>query len=80
MHSSTLTTKGQVTIPIDLRHNLGLSPGDTVIFETVDHKIILSKKKDDITQAFGMYCINKNISLSDIRKAIEKGYTEDDSN
>lgn len=33
MNSSTLTTKGQVTIPKRLRDYLGLSPGDTVRFE-----------------------------------------------
>lgn len=33
MYSSTLTTKGQVTIPKRLRDYLGLSPGDKVDFE-----------------------------------------------
>ncbi len=36
MYSSTLTTKGQVTIPKPLRDYLGLSPGDTVRFEYTD--------------------------------------------
>jgi hypothetical protein len=33
----------------------------------------MSKKKEDITQAFGMYRVNKKISLKDIQKAIEEG-------
>ena len=33
MNSSTLTIKGQVTIPKRLRDYLGLSPGDKVRFE-----------------------------------------------
>ena len=36
MNSSTLTIKGQVTIPKRLRDYLGLSPGDTVRFEYTD--------------------------------------------
>ena len=36
MNSSTLTTKGQVTIPKRLRDYLGLSPGDKVGFEHAD--------------------------------------------
>ena len=31
----TLTTKGQVTIPQDIRHKLGLHPGTRVIFDVV---------------------------------------------
>lgn len=33
MNSSTLTVKGQVTIPKHLRDYLGLAPGDKVSFE-----------------------------------------------
>ena len=36
MNSSTLTIKGQVTIPKRLRDYLGLSPGDKVRFEYTD--------------------------------------------
>jgi antitoxin PrlF len=36
MNSSTLTIKGQVTIPKRLRDYLGLAPGDKVRFEFVE--------------------------------------------
>lgn len=36
MNSSTLTIKGQVTIPKRLRDYLGLSPGDKIRFEYAD--------------------------------------------
>ena len=36
MSSSTLTTKGQITIPKRLRDYLGLSPGDKLRFEYED--------------------------------------------
>ena len=39
----------------------------------VDYKLLISNKKEDITQAFGMYRVNKKISLKDIQKAIEEG-------
>ena len=32
MHITTVTQKGQVTIPIDIRRHLGLKPGDSVQF------------------------------------------------
>ncbi len=77
MYSSTLTSKGQVTVPAELRQALDLHPGDKVVFEAIDHKLLISKKKEDITQAFGMYRVDKKISLEDIQKAIEAGYADD---
>ncbi|MBS0349946.1 MAG: AbrB/MazE/SpoVT family DNA-binding domain-containing protein [Proteobacteria bacterium] len=77
MYSSTITSKGQVTIPADLRQALDLQPGDKVAFEAIDHKILIFKKKDDISQAFGMFKVEKKILLKDIQKAIEKGYGDD---
>ncbi|HVV68264.1 MAG TPA: AbrB/MazE/SpoVT family DNA-binding domain-containing protein [Gammaproteobacteria bacterium] len=76
---STLTSKGQVTVPIELRQALDLHTGDKIAFEAFDDKILIFKKKDDITQAFGMFHINKKISLKDIQKAIAEGYTDDRS-
>ncbi len=77
MHSSTLTSKGQVTIPADLRQALDLHPGDTVAFEPFDNKVLIFKKRDDITQAFGMFKVEKKVSLEDIQTAIAKGYIDD---
>lgn len=45
MHTSTITSKGQVTIPTELRHLLNLHPSDILVFEAVDHKVVISKKK-----------------------------------
>jgi AbrB family looped-hinge helix DNA binding protein len=77
MNTSTLTSKGQVTIPAEIRHALKLHTGDHLVFELFDGKIQVYKKKNDITQAFGMYTVNKKVSLNDIQKAIEKGYDDD---
>ncbi len=77
MYSSTLTSKGQVTIPANLRQALDLHPGDTVAFEALDQKILIFKKRDDITQAFGMFKVEKKVSLGEIQRAIEKGYSDD---
>lgn len=40
---STITSKGQATIPADVRKELHLLPGDKVGFDIVDHKVILIK-------------------------------------
>ena len=40
---STLTSKGQATIPVGVRKALDLKPGDVVSFEIKDHKAIIAK-------------------------------------
>lgn len=77
MNTSTLTSKGQITIPIELRHALKLQPGDHLVFEIIDEKIQIFKKKNDISHAFGMYKVKKKVTLDDIQNAIEKGYNND---
>ncbi len=40
---STLTSKGQATIPAEVRKNLGLHAGDKITFEITDHKVTIRK-------------------------------------
>jgi len=39
--SSALTSKGQVTIPVDIRERYGFIPGERVIFREVDGFVII---------------------------------------
>ena len=77
MLTSTLTQRGKITIPAALRHELGLKPGDIIGFRKEKGKIILVKEKNDITAAFGMCTVDRNVSLEDMEKAIIEGATED---
>jgi AbrB family looped-hinge helix DNA binding protein len=42
----TLTTKGQVTIPQDIRHRLGLMPGTRVVFDVVGDSVRIRRAGD----------------------------------
>lgn len=70
MRSSALTTKGQVTIPSEMRQQLQLQPGDKIGFLLEDGHIILFKKLDNIEAAFGICKPKKTASLKDIEDAI----------
>ncbi len=72
MHSSSLTVKGQVTIPADIRNQLGLQPGDKVGFAIEDDHIILFRKENNIEAAFGICHPKTSASLTDIDDAIRK--------
>jgi AbrB family looped-hinge helix DNA binding protein len=40
---TTLTSKGQLTLPVKIRKRLGLETGDTVIFEYVGDQVVMRK-------------------------------------
>jgi AbrB family looped-hinge helix DNA binding protein len=42
----SVTSKGQVTIPIGIREFLGIVPGSQVVFERIDDKVIVKPKVD----------------------------------
>ena len=50
-HVSKLSTKGQVTIPADLRKAIGIEPGDIVAYE-LQGKSVKLKKADPFDTAY----------------------------
>ena len=42
----TLTSKGQVTIPLEIRQELGLLPGTRVVFDVVGDSVRIRKAKE----------------------------------
>jgi antitoxin PrlF len=55
MAASTLTSKGQTTIPIKVRNHLKLRPGDKIEFVIErDGKVVLTPKNVDVRQLRGM--------------------------
>lgn len=41
-----VTTKGQITIPLDIREELGIQPGSIVEFEVTDDAVLVRKRSD----------------------------------
>ena len=68
--TSTVTAKGQVTIPSKLRKALGFSPGKKVAFHLEDGKITLEPVRDDITAAFGLLKSRRGVSVDEMNEAI----------
>ncbi len=55
MATSTMTTKGQVTIPLDVRQRLGLDSGDRIEFVEIESGVFAIKPAiDDVRSLKGM--------------------------
>lgn len=52
MTHSTLTSKGQTTVPVQVRRALRLSPGDRVIYEVRGDYVVL-RRDPGVMAAFG---------------------------
>lgn len=45
MPSSTISSKGQITVPAEVRKRLGLKPGDRVEFDLEDNRTTLRRAR-----------------------------------
>ena len=53
-YEATVTSKGQVTIPKEVRDRLGLRESDTLQFEIEDGRVILKRKSGGLDDLFGI--------------------------
>lgn len=71
MQTSVLTSKGQVTIPADVRKRLGLSPGDRLAFVLDGEQVRLVRRENRIEAAFGVCKPTKSVSDEDMERIIK---------
>ena len=80
MATATITSKGQVTIPVDVRKRLGLKPGDRIDF-IVDAGggVRLRAKKVPIEKLVGAFHKRgrKAVSVARMKKAVLDQAAED---
>jgi AbrB family looped-hinge helix DNA binding protein len=72
MTTSTMTTKGQVTIPLDVRQRLGLDTGDRIEFVEIENGVFAIKPAtDDVRLLKGLLRKPaKPVSVEDMNAAI----------
>ena len=75
MSFSSLTQKGQITIPSAFRNALALHRGDRVkfTFDSKKEQIIIEKHVEPLEQLFGMFAVKHSVSDKKIKEAIKKG-------
>jgi AbrB family looped-hinge helix DNA binding protein len=74
MPTSTLTSRGQTTIPKSIREELRLQPGDRIEFILEEDQVVLRRAGADITALDGMLdrSDREPVSVEAMNEAIER--------
>lgn len=74
MASATVTSKGQITIPVDVRQSLRIEAGDRVEFVEVEpgrfEIVPATRSVKDLKGMFGK--ASRSVSIEDMNRAIAK--------
>lgn len=75
---SSVTTKGQVTIPIEIRRLLGIKPHDQVAFVVEEGRVELSAGGSVVAQTAGAFKSHKPpLTAEELRELAERAIAED---
>ena len=74
MSTATLTSKGQITIPRTVRHDLRLQPGDRIVFvQIAPDRYELVAATSEVTALKGMFGpVKQAVAVAIMNKAIGK--------
>lgn len=80
MSIATVTSKGQLTLPKDLRDDLGLKAGDKVEFEKVDGRYTLRPRNKSAMDFAGILHSPgmKALTVEEMDEALGQALAEDD--
>ena len=74
MSLATLTSKGQVTIPKDVRDRLRLRVGDRLEFVVEeDGSIRVRRRSVDLLSLVGMFKADRHVTVEEMNEAIARG-------
>ena len=78
MPTSTLTSRGQTTIPKPIREAVGLQPGDRVEFTLAGDRVLVRRAGADLSSLDGMlgHLGQEPVSIEDMNEAIQKAASE----
>jgi len=78
MPTSTLTSRGQTTIPKPIREALSLQPGDRVEFTLEGDRVLLRRAGADLSSLDGMlgHLGREPVSIEDMNEAIQEAASE----
>jgi AbrB family looped-hinge helix DNA binding protein len=81
MSKSTVTSKGQITLPRDVRRALGLAAGDKVDFVAIEGGFKLVPLRSDVCALRGRFAgrVKKPVTIDEMNEAIAQAAAEHDA-
>ena len=78
MPTATVTSKGQVTVPQEIRRRLGIQPGDRLMFRVRDDGVLeVRPETGDLLELAGVLKPRvTGVTLADMEDAIAAGASE----
>jgi len=68
MAEATMTSKGQITIPVEIRRQMNLNPQDRVMFTLLPNgTTVMRAKNQSIKSMAGSLKSNKRVSIKDMK-------------
>jgi len=75
---STMTTKGQVTIPVEIRRLLGMKKHDKIAFIVEGDRVRLMRKGSVVARTSGIFKTSQSpLSVEELREAAECAVADD---
>lgn len=79
MWTGTMTSKGQITVPKDVREAMGLTPGTKVDFRLVDGQWVISTepiRASDVAGRLSRYARGTPVTVEEMNEAIADAAAE----
>lgn len=76
--AAKVTSKGQITIPKEVRDRLGISEGDSVVFRVEEHRAVLAKTPNllDLAGVVEVPAAKRRTSWDDVRRSTRRTRAE----
>jgi len=65
--TAKVSSKGQITLPKELRERLGLKPGERIILKVEDNRVTL-EKLPDVLSLYGVFAVSEPQDWKKVRE------------